>query len=755
LSTADALVMTIDVKLLDSQKSKIERFFVNARSSGLLSIVNFTSLIYIIVLGLTFKDLYAYMTPWVNITQAIGVAIIIINVIIYQKTKNVPMAAGVLLFCMFVIHMANVTFAGGIDTVHYAWIFIFPVLAGGTMGWRGQIFFWVICMLGTIFYYIYPENMEVLPYEGELHYTVVTRLLCITIFSLIMLTYYFTLREKMEHVQKALKLANFEGDLFGGIFNSKAQSVLLVDKYGEIERANQRAHVTFESAEQALISTNISDICVNADNIFNYQIAHAIPLELEITTRNRNKIWIEFSSVKVADENDDDHTLFVIEDISERKHFESELSHLAHFDHLTQIPNRLMIQERLSQMIKEQASTTFAVIFIDLDKFKDINDMLGHETGDAVLVEVASRLSSCIREGDFVGRFGGDEFILLTKIDSSHDDILALLERIQNILKLPIFYKKTENYIGSSVGVAEYPTDGYLVNDLIRKADAAMYRAKQNNKGGYAFYSLAHDADLQRKLKLNTALHYALERDEISLAFQGIFDAHKTLLGAEALVRWDHPEFGRIGPDEFIPISEENGQITSIGLWVLDKACEVLRSWRDAGKHHLTMSVNISYKQMVGTSLAEEVKKALQRYDLGGENLILELTERVIAEDLALVNENLALFSELGVRCAVDDFGIAYSSLSYLQKVDFDILKIDRSFVDGIVDDNDSLNLCHGILSMAHSLQLSVTAEGIETEAHFDKLKTMGVDKYQGYYLAKPLTEEEFSARASISSSLE
>ncbi|MEQ3653921.1 MAG: hypothetical protein ABNH33_11400, partial [Glaciecola sp.] len=215
---------------IEPSRSAFSAFFISARSSGVFSIVNFTSFIYIIVLGLTFKDLYSFMPDWVVMTQAIGVLVIVVNVFALNKTSNVPLAAAIMLFCMFAIHMANVTFAGGIDTVHYAWIFIFPILAGGTMGWRGQIFFWFISVLGTIYYYVWPEQMEVLPYEGDMAYTLVTRLMCLTIFSLIMLTYHFTLNEKMLSLRKALKLASFESDLFSGVFNSKAQSVLLIDE---------------------------------------------------------------------------------------------------------------------------------------------------------------------------------------------------------------------------------------------------------------------------------------------------------------------------------------------------------------------------------------------------------------------------------------------------------------------------------------------------------------------------------------------
>lgn len=684
------------------------------------------------------------MPAWVVVIQAVGVSIILCNVYVYHKTKNTSVAAGIMLFCMFSIHMANVTFAGGIDTVHYAWIFIFPVLAGGTMEWRGQIFFWAISVVGTVYYYVWPEQMEVLPYEGDMFYTVATRLMCITIFSLIMLTYYFTLREKIQHIQKALKLANFESDMFAGVFNSNAQSVLLVDTNGIIQRANKTAHQTFGFGENALLGSEVSHICMGSGDVFDHRLPSFDGQEVQITTKRHHTLWIEYSSMHVRDENERRHTLFTIEDITERKRFESELSHLAHYDHLTKIPNRLMVHEQLRSLISNNADGTFAVIFIDLDKFKDINDMRGHEAGDAVLLEVANRLQSNIRAGDFIGRFGGDEFILLSKTNTSSNEIIDLVKRLQNLLSRPIFYESTENSVGSSVGIAQYPNDGNQPNDLIRKADAAMYQTKQNDKGGYSFYNLEYDKNLQRKLALNTALNSVIENGELSLVFQPVFDNQKAILGAEALLRWQHPEYGMVSPDEFIPICEDNGQILDIGLWVLDAACEVLKSWQDSGFTHLSMSVNISNKQFLGTNLVEDIRRLLNKYALSGENLVLEITERVIAEDLNLVRKNLELLKEMGITAAVDDFGVAYSSLSYLQQVDVDILKIDRSFVANIDSDEDALNLCKAILSMAKSLKLEVTAEGIENEAHFLTLTEVEVDKYQGFHLSKPISAQAF-----------
>lgn len=706
-----------------------------------------TSVIYIVVLALTFKDFYMVMQPWVAITQAIGVVIIVANMFLLKRTKNVPLAAAVMLFCMFSIHMANVTFAGGIDTVHYAWIFIFPVLAGGTMGWRGQLFFYFISVVGTVFYFIWPEQMDLLPYEGDMDYVLATRLFCLTVFTLIMLTYYFTLHEKMEHLQKVLKLASFESDLFLGVFNSKAQSVLLVDSLGNIVRANATTHELFGFPHDELIGSHVANMCRVDQGIFSTENAQQDSQEAELTTHSGKKVWVEHSSLDVNDENGKKHRLMTLEDITTRKQFESDLSHLAHFDHLTQLPNRLMIQRNIAHMLANDSASPnpFAVVFIDLDKFKDVNDMKGHEAGDAVLVEVAQRLENVIEEGDFIGRFGGDEFILLCKNYADAQHLVSKVERLQNRLLEPIVYQDSEYYIGSSVGISLFPDDGNEANDLLRKADSAMYQAKSINKGRFEFYSITQDASIKRQLQIKNALTFAIERNELSLVYQPIFNKQSDITGAEALVRWHNSTLGFVAPDEFIPVSEDNGSIGAIGLWVLDQACATLGKWQSDGHKSLKMSVNVSYKQIIGTELVDAVQACLDKHKLAGSSLVLELTERVFAEDLALVQTNITLLAQMGVETAIDDFGIAYSSLSYLQNTDFRCLKIDRSFVSNITEDKAAFNLCLAIKSMAHNLGLKVTAEGIETQEHLNALRAMGVDSYQGYYLSKPLEPHLFT----------
>ncbi|WP_293751273.1 EAL domain-containing protein [uncultured Paraglaciecola sp.] len=734
--------------VISSSKSKLKNFFLDADSSGLLSIVNITSVIYIIVLGLTFKDFYAVMANWVVAFQAIGVSIIIGNMFLLYRSKNVPLSASIMLFCILVIHLVNVTFAGGIDTVHFAWIFIIPILAGGTMGWRGQLFFWLMCVLGTIFYAVFPENLDALPYEGSMGYTLMTRLMCLTIFSLIMLIYYFVLNDKMLDINKALSLACFESNLFMGVFNSNVQSVILVDVKGNIERANAKAHKTFGYKKDALLDSHIGEIC-QTSKTFSYDSLDDINgKEILITSNDGHALWLEYSSLRVADENNEQHILLTIEDISERKNHESELSYLAHYDYLTKLPNRLFIQQRMGEMVEkgQLQGRKFSIVFIDLDKFKNVNDIKGHEAGDAVLIEVAKRIKKVVPKSDVVARFGGDEFVLLLNDVTDEKQIIRLIETLQNRISHPIMFGENEYFIGSSVGVSQFPKDSEEVNELLRKADTAMYKAKSLATGSYQFYNVVHDDSIKRIVKLGSELNYAVERDELRLVFQPIYDQNDAISGAEALIRWEHPELGNIPPDEFIPLSEDNGLIVPIGLWVLDQACNVLKQWHIMGFTHLTMSINVSYRQINNDDLVNELVQTLKKYDLPGSSIVLELTERVFADDLSLVQNNILQFSQLGVDTAIDDFGVGYSSLSYLKKTDFSSIKIDRSFVKDIETNTSARNLCAAIMSMASSLGLSVTAEGIEEKEHLSILKEMKINKYQGYYMSKPITAKDFEA---------
>ncbi|MDT0594950.1 sensor domain-containing protein [Glaciecola petra] len=738
---------------INSDRNKIENFFIELRTSKLFSILNITSIIYSIVLISTFAAVYGQMPIYIVATHVIGLSIVIGNIFLAYKTENIPRSAGILLFCMLTIHLVNITIVGGINNPHFAWLFIFPILAGGTLGWRGQIFFYICCLLGTIYFYVVPESINLLSDNDNLGYTLFTRIMCLSIFTLIMLVYYFTLNEKMQHLQKALDLASFESDLFLGVFNSKAQSVIMTNQNGQIERANAKSHEMFGFEQGQLLALPISQICSSGIENLCTAIKHRQSTEAKVTTHNGQTIWLEYTTMSVIDEDKNTHTLITMEDISIRKNHEAELSYLARFDHLTRLPNRLSLQEKLNEAIAfaKTDSQEFAVVFFDLDKFKNVNDIQGHQAGDTVLIKVAQRIQSLNKANDFVARFGGDEFVLVITNIQSEKYVTDQVKKIQDSISKPISNAGSDYYVGSSAGVAFYPQDAQTANDLIQKADMAMYKAKSNGRGQYQFYSIEHDENIKRQIKLSSELNFAIERDQLNLLYQPIYHIDGKICGAEALVRWNHDELGIVSPNEFIPVSEENGLIVPIGLWVLDESCRVIRHWHDLGYTHLVMSVNVSYRQINSDDMVKEVQRILTKYQLSGASLILELTERVFADDLKLVQRNITKFTEMGVQTAIDDFGVGYSSLSYLKKTKFSSLKIDRDFIKDIDSNSASRKLCSAITTMASGLGLSVTAEGVETNEQLQILTAMNIDKYQGYLMSKPIESDAFEALLSNS----
>jgi diguanylate cyclase (GGDEF)-like protein/PAS domain S-box-containing protein len=561
-----------------------------------------------------------------------------------------------------------------------------------------------------------------------------------------MLVYFFTLNEKMRHLQSALDNASFQSELFLGVFNSKTQSVLMINQAGIIERANAKAHEVFGFEDGEVLDLPLSKLCQTGFEALTEMGSSNESTERKVTTNLGQTIWLNSSVVSILDQHKKRYFLCTLEDITLRKNHEYELSYLARYDYLTRLPNRLSLQEKLHEEIEKAKSRShqLAVVFFDLDKFKNVNDIQGHQAGDTVLVKVAQRLQSLRKESDFVSRFGGDEFVLLMTSVVSSQQVIEQVQSIQDSISQTIRDAGNEYFVDSSAGIAFYPQDAKSADELIQKADIAMYKAKSNGRGQYQFYSLEHDESIKRQIQLGSELGFAIERDELQLLFQPIYDKQGKICSTEALVRWKHDEFGQISPDEFIPISEDNGLIVPIGSWVLEESCKALKAWHQKGFERLSVSVNISYRQINHNDMVDEVKRILQKYQLDGSALILELTERVFADNLELVQRNIVEFEKMGVQTAIDDFGVGYSSLSYLKETTFSALKIDRSFIQDIEHDIASQKLCAAVASMAKSLGLGVTAEGVETQAHLTILSAMDIDKYQGYLMSKPIAFDEF-----------
>ena len=436
----------------------------------------------------------------------------------------------------------------------------------------------------------------------------------------------------------------------------------------------------------------------------------------------------------------------IVRDISERKLAEERMLHLAHHDALTGLPNRSMIAERLDLTIAQanRNGGTVLVAFIDLDGFKLVNDGLGHNAGDELLKVVAARMGGCLRAGDTVGRFGGDEFVVLLNEPRNSENAAPVLERVREAVLKSMTLNGQEVQVSCSIGVAVYPQDGADAETLLMHADAAMYRAKDLGKNNCQFYTSEMNASIEEKLLLLEGLRSALEEEQFRLVYQPKVDLHTgRVFGVEALVRWEHPEHGCIGPDRFIPLAEESGMIVALGEWVLQTACRQNRAWQDAGLPPLRVSVNVSPRQFEEQRLVQRVALALADSGLAPEWLELEVTEGVIMRDLQQAVAKMAAVRAMGVSLSIDDFGTGYSSLSALKSFPISTLKIDKSFVRDLgVSDGDEA-IASSIIGLAHRLHLRVIAEGVETEQQRAFLRLNGCDEMQGYLFSRPLPPEQ------------
>ena len=437
-------------------------------------------------------------------------------------------------------------------------------------------------------------------------------------------------------------------------------------------------------------------------------------------------------------------------EIAERKMAEKQMQHLANYDALTGLPNRNLLQDRFKQVLAHVSRNKLrtAVLFIDLDQFKTINDTLGHNVGDILLWSVADRLVSAVREEDTVARQGGDEFILLLHHIDSVEDADKVGLKLLTTLTQPYQINEKLLYVSASIGIAIYPDDGKDVDTLLKNSDTAMYHAKESGRNNYQFFSPNMNQMAMEKQTLGTDLHHALERNELLLHYQPVIDISSgELTGMEVLLRWQHPDRGLISPVKFIPLAEDTGLIVPIGEWVLVSACEQLKSWQDQGYDVPSLAINLSAKQFRKNTLAATISRILKASGVEARYITLEITESVFMENTDEVAEMLRTLSGMGLAISIDDFGTGYSSLSYLKRFPINTLKIDRSFVMDIVTDPDDAAIVTAIIAMAHSLKMKVIAEGVETAEQLAFLHQQQCGQYQGYYFSKPLPASEIVAK--------
>jgi len=469
------------------------------------------------------------------------------------------------------------------------------------------------------------------------------------------------------------------------------------------------------------------------------------------SARKNGEVYLEWLTVSAVRDDEDTvtHYVCVFSDITKLKESQEKLDHLAHHDPLTGLPNRLLFHDRLQHAMVRAARTgeQLAVIFIDLDRFKNVNDTLGHHVGDELLKQVANTLSGCLRDGDTLARLGGDEFIVLLESVDGERGARLVAEKLMRLFEQPALVSSYELFVTGSVGISLFPQDASDLNVLVRNADVAMYQAKARGRNGYAFYAPSMDGEGLERLRLEALLRRAIEKNEIWLAYQPQVEIDSgRLIGVEALVRWNSPELGQVGPDRFIPLAEDIGFINQLGGWVLEEACRQLTCWDLAGLYVPKIAVNLSARQFDRGGLAATVERVLRETNLAAHRLQLEVTESVImntGDAMQYINDLHAI----GVELAIDDFGTGYSSLAYLKQLPVQTLKIDRSFIKDISTDANDEAIAIAIIQLGKSMNLSVIAEGVETGEQAAFLLRHGCRRAQGYLYARPLPPAQLLAQ--------
>ncbi len=472
----------------------------------------------------------------------------------------------------------------------------------------------------------------------------------------------------------------------------------------------------------------------------------------EIWNRRKNgEIYPEWLTIStMRDERGEVcHYIGVFTDISQLRRTEEDLERLAHYDPLSGLPNRLLFHTLLDHAIERTArhKDKLAVLLIDLDHFKNINDSLGHPAGDELLRKVAERIQQRLRGEDTMARLGGDEFAVLIEAVTDTQQVAVLARDILTALSLPFLMNSSHQvYAGGSIGIGLYPDDAKSATDLIRNVETAMYQAKENGRNQFSFYTSDMNTDALARLDLEAALRGAVERDELVLHFQPKVDLRSgAVSGAEALVRWQRQGHGLISPLQFIPLAEKSDLIIAIGNWVILEACRQIRAWRDAGIPNVKIAVNVSARQFRSPELEQVIEQALAKYRLKPEYLELELTESMLMERPDETVQRLQRLKQIGIKLSLDDFGTGYSSLAYLSRFPIDTLKIDQSFVKDILTEKTAATIATSIIGLAHRMELDVVAEGVETLGQLDYLRTHRCDVMQGYYFSKPVPAEAFA----------
>jgi len=529
-----------------------------------------------------------------------------------------------------------------------------------------------------------------------------------------------------------------------------ADMVLIADKEGIIEYVNPMFEKISGYRKQELIGKKTSILKSGRHDggfykkLWRTVLGGEVFTEVMINKKQDGSLFYQDETITPLKNENGEITHFIAtgRDISQRMENEKRLQHIAHHDALTNLPNRVLFMDRIKRSMAhaKRNNERVAVLFFDLDRFKTINDTLGHIIGDKLLIEIAHRLKQAIREDDSVARLGGDEFAVLVNKIHSENDITQIARKTLDCIDKPAIIEGHSLYTTVSIGISLFPEDGEDADTLLKNADIAMYRAKDLGKNNYQFYSKDMSARAIQRLAMENSLRMALKNNEFVLYYQPQVNAkNQTITGVEALIRWQHPELGLVAPSDFVPLLEETGLIVDVGDWVLETACQQLKNWSQSGHTDLAMSINVSGRQFHSQAFYKRMVALTEKCNISAERIELEITESILMDKQKQTIANINKLHSYGFRMAIDDFGTGYSSLSYLQRFKIDTLKIDRSFIKDIVTNPDDASITSAIIAMAHSLRLNIVAEGVETQEQLDFLQQHDCQQIQGYFFSRPL----------------
>ncbi len=557
--------------------------------------------------------------------------------------------------------------------------------------------------------------------------------------------------------QREIETKNRDLQLAAKVFDNSTEGIIITDKDNNIISVNRAfTEITGRSAEETVGRNPRMFASGRHDHAFYNEMWRTLQetghWQGELWNRRKNgEIFPQLMTIGVERDPQGDitHHIALFTDITQRKYDEERIERLAYYDPLTDLPNRVLLQDRLAHILAtaQRNRHSAAILMLDLDRFKNINESLGHAVGDSVLQAVAERLRGCVREADTVARLGGDEYLIVMTEVGGVQDIALFAQKIIDAFAAPVKLENQELGVTLSIGISVFPDDGEDEQTLMKNADSAVYSAKQAGRNTYQFYTRNMNASILEALMIENSLRRALERQELRLFFQPQVDLHSgRIIGAEALIRWIHPEQGLLAPNSFIPIAEDSGLIIPIGEWVLRDACRHLRSWQDAGFTDLTVAVNMSAMQFRQDSLAESIVAIAEETGTDLQYVELELTESMIMHNAEAMIASMLALKGLNLKLSIDDFGTGYSSLNYLKRFPIDKLKIDRSFVNDITEDPSDLAISKVIIDLARNLGLRAIAEGVETVEQLRLLRENGCDEIQGYYFSRPVPAEDFEA---------